>query len=60
VHVLGQWRAGREEELRALLRYFVLVTKQQARAHVILSTSDPAFVSWLQQGDLSIFHSFPP
>jgi hypothetical protein len=44
---LMAWREEDQAALRALLSFFILVTKQQKRAHVVLATSDPFFTSWL-------------
>ena len=39
--------AGGEQQLKSLLRFFVQITKQSNRAHVVLATSDFFLVEWL-------------
>ncbi|KAK9820185.1 hypothetical protein WJX72_007257 [[Myrmecia] bisecta] len=49
-NVLYEWQQGdaqQQNDLRALLRYFVKVSKQEQEAHVILVTSAYGFQSWL-------------
>ena len=49
-NVLTEWREeGGESQLRHLLRFFVAITKEQERAHVVLATSDSFLLEWLEQ-----------
>lgn len=46
-------------DLAALLRFFISVTKEHNRSHVILATSDSSFHAWLSQEiGPSFFQSF--
>lgn len=51
-NVLTSWSSTHPRELNTLLRFFVRVSKQQNTAHVLLVTSDYAFIDWLAQGEL--------
>ena len=44
------WREedGGEGQLDMLLSFFVQITKQSSRAHVVLATSDFFLVEWLR------------
>ena len=42
-----EWREEDKAALGKLLSFFILVTKQQKLAHVLLATSDYIFTSWL-------------
>jgi alpha/beta superfamily hydrolase len=37
-------------DVQELLNFFVVVTKQDKLAHVVLATSDHFFMSWLEKG----------
>lgn len=37
---LQQWKEAEENQLAALLRFFVLITKEAKLAHVVLATSE--------------------
>jgi hypothetical protein len=49
-NVLSAWGDEDKAEREALLKFFVAITKEQQRNHVILSTSDYSFQAWLSQG----------
>lgn len=52
---LMSWSTTHPEELRTLLSFFVAITKEQNVTHVLLVTSDYAFVSWLEEGEHIVF-----
>ena len=52
---LTSWSTAHPEELDILLSFFVAVTKQENMTHVVLMTSDYAFISWLEQGEHTVF-----
>ena len=54
-NVLTSWRTTHPDELATLLRFFVAVTKQESWTHVVLMTSDYAFVSWLEKREHTAF-----
>ena len=47
---LIRWSTAHPVELDMLLSFFVAVSKQQDWAHVLLLTSDYAYVNWLEKG----------
>ena len=47
---LTSWSTAHPVELDMLLSFFVLVSKQQDWAHVLLLTSDYAYINWLEKG----------
>eukprot|EP00891_Asterochloris_glomerata_P004997 jgi/Astpho2/4997/Aster-05935 len=49
--LMGWYKGGAamEDDLDALLRFLVKVSKQTHRAHVILATSEYSFVTWLTE-----------
>lgn len=47
-NVLAKW--GDTAWLKALLRFFVRITKQEGLAHVVLATSDTFLTQWLERG----------
>ena len=47
---LTSWSTAHPAELDMLLSFFVAVSKQQDRAHVLLLTSDYAYINWLEKG----------
>ncbi|BDA41349.1 Uncharacterized ATP-binding protein MJ1659 at C-terminar half [Coccomyxa sp. Obi] len=55
-NALTSWTNKHPEELKTLLRFLVTVTKQQNTAHVLLLTSDYAFIDWLEQGIGEMFY----
>ncbi|DBA72613.1 TPA: hypothetical protein ACH3X2_010361 [Trebouxia sp. C0005] len=46
---LQQWKESENNQLDALLRFFVLVTKEAKLAHVVLATSESFFEYWLSE-----------
>ena len=52
---LMSWSTTHPKELRTLLSFFVAITKEQDATHVLLVTSDYAFVSWLEEGEHTVF-----
>lgn len=52
---LERWDPGSPEALRTLLDFFVLVTKQENAAHVVLATSDNFLPSWLEKSARCMF-----
>eukprot|EP00898_Chlorokybus_atmophyticus_P005016 jgi/Chlat1/5515/Chrsp360S05332 len=48
-NVIMDWSDDYLTDLKALVRFLIRNTKQEGRAHVILVTSDSAFISWLTQ-----------
>jgi hypothetical protein len=46
-NALMRWRD--EDSLKALLAFFVRLTKQEQLAHVVLATSDTFFLQWLEK-----------
>ncbi|KAL3151459.1 hypothetical protein ABBQ38_012462 [Trebouxia sp. C0009 RCD-2024] len=46
---LQQWKETEKNQLDALLRFFVLITKEAKLAHVVLATSEPFFEYWLSE-----------
>ena len=52
---LTSWSTAHPDELAMLLCFFVAITKQENMAHVVLMTSDYAFISWLEEGERTIF-----
>lgn len=50
---LQQWKEAETNQLKALLRFFVLITKEAKLAHVVLATSDSFFELWLGESMLS-------
>lgn len=53
-NALTCWTDTHPRELMTLLRCFVRITKQQNAAHVLLLTSNYAFIDWLRQGELCL------
>ena len=53
-NALMSWTTTHPQELRTLLRFFVNVTKQENTAHVLLLTTDCAFIDWLQHRELCL------
>ena len=51
---LQQWKEAEENQLDALLRFFVLVTKEAKLAHVVLATSESFFEYWLSESTLLV------
>lgn len=51
---LQQWRENEENQLDALLRFFVLITKEAKLAHVVLATSESLFEYWLSESTLLV------
>lgn len=51
---LQQWKKTEETQLDALLRFFVLVTKEAKLAHVVLATSESIFEYWLSESTLLV------
>lgn len=49
-NTLTEWGAEHAASVRALLRFFVQVSRQDGQAHVILATSDSAFIDWIKSG----------
>ena len=49
-NVLTQWKPTDNVALGSLLAFFVRVARQECTAHVLLVTSESAFVDWIQQG----------
>jgi AAA+ ATPase superfamily predicted ATPase len=49
-NVLMAWGDQYTVERQALLRFFVAITKEQRRSHVILATSEYSFQTWLSKG----------
>ena len=54
-NVLTSWSTAHPDELAVLLGYFVAITKQQSWTHVVLMTSDYAFIDWLEEGEHAVF-----
>ena len=54
-NALTSWSTAHPAELAILLRFFVAITKQENMTHVVLMTSDYAFISWLEQGEHTVF-----
>ena len=52
---LTSWSTAHPEELDILLSFCVAVTKQENMTHVVLMTSDYAFISWLEKGEHTVF-----
>ena len=48
-NTLTQWSAEDQPDIDALLSFFIMVSKQDRRAKVILATSESAFVDWLRK-----------
>ena len=53
-NALTSWSTAHPEELAILLRFFVAVTKEGNMTHVVLITSDYAFISWLEKGEHTV------
>ena len=51
---LQQWKETEETRLDALLRFFVLVTKEAKLAHIVLATSKSFFEYWLSESTLLV------
>ncbi|KAL3151458.1 hypothetical protein ABBQ38_012462 [Trebouxia sp. C0009 RCD-2024] len=51
---LQQWKETEKNQLDALLRFFVLITKEAKLAHVVLATSEPFFEYWLSESTLLV------
>lgn len=49
-NTLTEWREKDASSLRWLLRFLVQVSRVQQQAHVVLATSDSAFVDWIKSG----------
>ena len=47
---LTNWSSAHPVELDMLLSFFVAVSKEQDLAHVLLLTSDYAYINWLKKG----------
>ena len=47
---LTSWSSAHPVELDMLLSFFVAVSKEQDLAHVLLLTSDYAYINWLEKG----------
>jgi len=47
-NALQEWEDAKS--LKALLKFFVYLTKEEQLAHVVLATSDTFLVEWLQSG----------
>ncbi len=54
-NTLTSWSTAHPDELAVLLGYFVAITKQQSWTHVVLMTSDYAFIDWLEEGEHAVF-----
>ncbi len=52
---LTSWSTAHPDELATLLSFFVAITKQESLTHVVLLTSDYAFISWLEKGEHTVF-----
>jgi len=50
---LQHWKETETNQLKALLRSFLLITKEAKLAHVVLATSDLSFEMWLGESTLS-------
>jgi Cdc6-like AAA superfamily ATPase len=48
-NVLMNWDASSKGDLETLIRFFVHMTKESRRCHVLLATSDSTFLVWLEQ-----------
>eukprot|EP00898_Chlorokybus_atmophyticus_P000573 jgi/Chlat1/1516/Chrsp12S02034 len=48
-NVIMDWSGKYPEDLKTLLAFLVSNTKQDQRAHVLLATSDSAFINWVDQ-----------
>ena len=51
-NALMQWSSSSPVQLINLLRFFVKITKQDGRCHVMLATSEFGFQAWLSEGRL--------
>jgi hypothetical protein len=49
-NVLTEWAPQHEADRKALLRFFVTVSKAKNQSHILLATSEYAFQSWLAAG----------
>ena len=56
-NALQEWEDAKS--LKALLKFFVYLTKEEQLAHVVLATSDTFLVEWLQSGMSRTCFSFP-
>ena len=48
-------RSFEKNQLDALLRFFVLITKEAKLAHVVLATSESFFEYWLSESTLLVY-----
>lgn len=53
-NTLSEWRAEDGASVRSLLRFFVKVSRQVNKAHVVLATSDSAFIDWIKDGESNL------
>ena len=51
-NALQEWEDAKS--LKALLKFFVYLTKEEQLAHVVLATSDTFLVEWLESGACSL------
>lgn len=51
---LQQWKETEADQPEALLRFFVLITKEAKLAHVVLATSESLFDCWLGESMFSL------
>ncbi|GAX74431.1 hypothetical protein CEUSTIGMA_g1880.t1 [Chlamydomonas eustigma] len=54
-NVMMGWNENYTKEMETLLRYFVSITKQNRRCHVLLVTSEYGYQTWLNAGVASQF-----
>ena len=47
---LMSWSDEHPQQLASLLSFFVRLTKEQSRCHVMLATSEYGFQAWLNNG----------
>ena len=61
-NALADWQRSDEVTLRALLRFFVFITKEARLAHVLLATSDTFLTQWLETSacPIPLARAFPP
>ena len=53
-NALTSWSTAHPAELDILLNFFIAVTKEKNMTHVVLMTSDYAFISWLEKGEHTV------
>ena len=41
-------------ELASMLRFFVQITKEDKRCHVLMATSEYGFLVWMNKGELGL------